>query len=205
MNIYIVGDNDIIHETSTDFVLRSVAKETHVVQYDNLLPIVKVYLFNNGERYVLPDDASVNLRFGKADHTFVYKGVLGCNESRDAVYFSVDQQMTAIDGKANPVLELFHSTGHLSSSPIPFIIDKNPIQDGDIESQDDFKILYEIQVQVNKNTHDIEQIVETGGEPNVLESISVNNIPVPIDPNKNSNLETVDEAEALSILVYGED
>ena len=122
MNIYVVDNSDVIHETSADFVLRSVAKEIHVVQYDNLLPIVKVNLFSNGKRYVLPDDASVNLRFGKADHTFVYKGVLGCNESRDAVYFNVDQQMTAIDGKANPVLELFHSTGHLSSSPIPKMI-----------------------------------------------------------------------------------
>ena len=205
MNIYIVSDNDIIHETSADFVLRSVAKEIHVVQYDNLLHIVKVKLYNNGERYVLPDDASVNLRFGKADHTFVYKGVLGCNESRDAVYFSVDQQMTAIDGKANPVLELFHSQGHSSSSPIPFVIDKNPIQDGDIESQDDFKILYELQVQVNKNTQDIENIVETGGEPNVLESISLNDVLVPIDPNKNSNLQTIDEALALSILINGDD
>lgn len=206
MNIYVVGDNDIIHETSVDFALRPVAKEIHVVQYDNLLPIVKVSLFNNGRRYILPNDASVNLRFGKVDHTFVYKGVLGCSEDRDAVYFTVDQQMTVLASKVLPVLELITSDGHLSSSPIPFIIDRNPIQDGDIESQDDFKILYEIQEQVDQNTADIEDIREHGaGDVNVIESISVDNVHLPVDAEKNVNIDPLDEAEALSILTYGEE
>ena len=38
MDIYVENKNDLIHETSVDFVLRSVSREVHVVQYDNLLP-----------------------------------------------------------------------------------------------------------------------------------------------------------------------
>ena len=135
MNIYVVTDHDIIHETSVDFVLRSVGKEVHVVQYDNLLPIIKVNLFENGERYILPDDAHVNLRFGKVDRTFVYNSALGCTPEKDAVYFAVDEQMTAIDSTVYPVVEIIVGTDHSSSSSFKVIIDRNPIQDTDLESQ----------------------------------------------------------------------
>ena len=200
--VYTVKDHDIVHETSVDFVLRSVSKEVHLVQYDSLLPIVKVDLYENGERYILPSDAEVSLRLGKVDHTFVYKRVLGCNEERNAVYFNIDGSITTIDSKIIAVLELMINGNTAGSSPIKIIIDRNPIQEEDIQSSDYFPIIGELENEIDYLQEEIDDIIEIGGEPNKLESISLNDVPVPIDENKNSNLESLDEAEALSILIY---
>ena len=145
MNIYTPNQNDIIHETSVDFVLRPCAKEIHIVQYDKSLPIVKVELFRNGERYVLPENAIVNIRVGKLDHTFVYESILGTNEQRNIVYFEVSEQMATIPGRIWPVLEVIENSKVACSSPLCFIIERNPIQEGQIESHDDFPIIYELQ------------------------------------------------------------
>ena len=145
MNIYVPNQNDIIHETSVDFVLRPCAKEVHIVQYDKSLPIVKVELFRNGERYVLPENAAVNVRVGKLDHTFVYDSILGTNEERNIVYFEISEQMATIPGRIWPVLEVIENSKVACSSPIHLIIERNPIQEGQIESHDDFPIIYELQ------------------------------------------------------------
>lgn len=145
MNIYTPNQNDIIHETSVDFVLRPCAKEIHIVQYDKSLPIIKVELFRNGERYALPENAVVNVRVGKLDHTFVYESILGTNEQRNIVYFEVSEQMATIPGRIWPVLEVIENSKVACSSPLCFIIERNPIQEGQIESHDDFPIIYELQ------------------------------------------------------------
>lgn len=146
MNTYIENQTDIIHETSVDFVLRPCSKEIHIVQYDKSLPIIKVELFKNGERFSLPEEAIVNIRFGKLDRTFVYKSILGTNVERNIVYFEVDEQMAIIPGRIWPVLEVIYSNGKTAnSSPIHFIIERNPIQDDYIESEEYFPIIYELQ------------------------------------------------------------
>ena len=150
MNEYIVTQNVIIHETSVDFVLRSVGKEVHLVQYDNLLPVIKVNLYNNGEKYILPNEAHVNLRFGKVDRTFVYEEALGCNHDRDAVYFAVTDQMTVINSTVAPVVEIVIGTDHSSSSSFKVIIDKNPIQDSDLESQVDLSVVQSLVYEANQ-------------------------------------------------------
>ena len=153
MNIYIENDHDIIHETSVDFVLRPCSKEVNIVQYDLTLPIVKVNLYKNGERYALPNDVEANVRFGKLDHTFVYKAVLGCNAERNAVYFQVDEQMTLIAGRVSPTIELKweynNTTGFANSSPIPVVITRNPIQESDVESSSYAPLFVEVLLQVD--------------------------------------------------------
>lgn len=153
MNIYIESAHDIIHETNVDFVLRPCSKEVHLVQYDLTLPIVKVNLYKNGERYVLPNDVEANVRFGKLDHTFVYKAVLGCNEERNAIYFQVDEQMTLIAGRVSPTIELKweynNTTGFANSSPIPVVITRNPIQESDVESSSYAPLFIEVLLQVD--------------------------------------------------------
>lgn len=134
---YVPDINSKIHETSVDFILRECAKEVHIVQYDKTQPIVMVRLYEAGIKYVLPDSAIVNLRFSKPDSTFVYKQILGCDKTRTIVYFDVDEQMTLLYGKVNPILELIIGTTVSGTSPIPFEIDRNPIQNGDIESKVD--------------------------------------------------------------------
>lgn len=208
MDIYVENKNDLIHETSVDFVLRSVSREVHVVQYDNLLPIIKVNLFNDDERFEIPNVARINVRLSKTDHTYVYKEITKCNPERNAIYFDVDFQMTVIDSKITFVIELVLGSTVACSSPVALIIDRNPIQQGDVESHSSFPILYdlfELEHQVRQNTEDISEIMQSGMEPNVIESISIDNKKLPVDDLKNVNIDPIDEAEALSILMYGDD
>ena len=143
MNIYKVKSTDIVHNTSVDLITRWYTKEVHIVQYDNSQPIVAVELFKNSERFVLPDGYEANLRFGKKDRTFIYKPVLGCNQGRDTVYFAVDEQMSMFYGKVNPIIEFTYNGAVVGSSSIPFVIDRNPIQIGDVESKSDYPAIVE--------------------------------------------------------------
>ena len=143
MNIYTVKSTDIVHNTSVDLITRWFTREVHIVQYDNSQPIVAVELFKNSERFILPDGYEANLRFGKKDRTFIYKPVLGCNQGRDTVYFAVDEQMSMFYGKVNPIIEFTYNGAVVGSSSIPFVIDKNPIQIGDVESKSDYPAIVE--------------------------------------------------------------
>ena len=143
MNIYTVKSTDIVHNTSVDLITRWYTREVHIVQYDNSQPIVAVKLFKNSDRFVLPDGYEANLRFGKKDRTFIYKPVLGCNQDRDTVYFAVDEQMSMFYGKVNPIIEFTYNGAVVGSSSIPFVIDKNPIQIGDVESKSDYPAIVE--------------------------------------------------------------
>ena len=143
MNIYTVKSTDIVHNTSVDLITRWSTREVHIVQYDNSQPIVAVELFKNSERFVLPDGYEANLRFGKKDRTFIYKPVLGCNQGRDTVYFAVDEQMSIFYGKVTPIIELTYNGAVVGSSSIPFVIDRNPIQIGDVESKTDYPAIVE--------------------------------------------------------------
>lgn len=155
MDIYIENEYGIIHNAKVDFSLRASIKNSlstqsvHVVQFDKSLPVIKVDLFNNNEPYVLPKNAVVKIRVGKPDRTFVYKEVLGTNEERTAVYFTVDEQMTVLAGILEPVLEirLAMPSGDViygASSPIRITIDKNPVQEYDVESKTNYPLIYEI-------------------------------------------------------------
>ena len=125
-----------IHSTKVDFQRRVNTNEIHIVQYDKDLPIIKVHLKMDLKDYSLPPDAIVMVRWGKPDGTFVYKSVLGCNKTRTIIYFEVDKQMSSEPGAINPILELTVSSGaQAGSSAIPVIIDRNPIQDGAVESE----------------------------------------------------------------------
>lgn len=143
MDIYTIKDTDIIHNTGVDFTTRSCTDEVHIVQYDNTQPIVAVQLFKDGKVYQLPNGYEANLRFGKKDNTFIYKPVLGSNADRTVVYFDVDEQMSLIYGDVYPIIEVTYAGAVVGSSPIIFIIDRNPIQIGDIESKSDYPAIVE--------------------------------------------------------------
>ncbi len=138
IDIYTPSADSLIHKTEVDFSKRMVQHQVNVVQYDKNLPIVEVKLYLNGDRYILPENSTVSVRWSKKDRTFTYKDVLGCSSERDTVYFDVDEQMTYFWGNLNPVLEV-STTGDdgfkkASSQSIPVVVDRNPIQDGDLES-----------------------------------------------------------------------
>lgn len=133
---YIVPPEKLVHRTLVDFGgKRMVQKTLHFMQYDRTLPIVEVTLFNNGNKYYIPElGSSCKVRLSKPDKTFVYKDVLGCSEDGNLVYFEMDEQMTVINGQVEAILELIISGSVAGSSYINIIIDKNPVQEDDIES-----------------------------------------------------------------------
>ena len=129
MNVYVENQNDIIHETSVDFILRPCAKEIHIVQYDKSLPIIKVYLFKNGEKYILPDNnIDAKLRIGKNNNTKIILDALGCSQSREAIYFEVSEMLASIYTIYYPKVELSINNKKVCSSSIKLFIDRNPMQ-----------------------------------------------------------------------------
>lgn len=132
---YTPGPSKIVHESRVDFRQRVIQSMIHIVQYDKSLPIIAVELYSNGQKWTLPSDANVKVRWGKRDHTYVYLDVLGCNADRTVVYFEIVEQMTVFYGEHNPVLEVIIGESIACSSYIPFYIDRNPIQRTDIESE----------------------------------------------------------------------
>ena len=157
---YVPSTDKKIHETSADFIIRNCAREIHIVPYVRTQPIVEVELFNNGRKYFLPNDAIMNLRFGKPDRTFVYKSILGCDETRHIIYFDIDEQMSYLYGKANPILELIIGDMVAGSSPIPIEIDRNPIQDSDLESNVDYSAITDTAIKAASSASDAAKSAE---------------------------------------------
>lgn len=151
MEIYEVTESDVVHYTSVDFVARTPAKDIYIVQYDSSQPIIAVTLYRNRSEFFLPAGYEANVRFGKRDRTYIYKPVLGCSSDRNTLYFSIDEQMSLICGKALAIIELVKTdtskdpavTTITGSSVIPFIIERNPVQESDIESMSDYPAIME--------------------------------------------------------------
>ena len=144
LQTYSPPENKIVHTTSADLSARtSTFKPVHLVQYDQKLPILAVSMYNNGIEYVTPTSASATLRVGKKNRMFVILNALGCSQDRKIIYFEVSQQMVAEWGNPPVTVEISVDGGIAGTSPISVIIDKNPVQEGDIESTTEFKQLNE--------------------------------------------------------------
>jgi len=138
VTVYIVDEHRIMHNTYVDFSHRKVVRPIHLVQYDKKIPIIAATLYLNDSPYVIPANVQIKVRWAKKDHTFIYKDVLGCNILRTIVYFDIDEQMSFYHGQHDPILELLEVVDDelikVGSSSMPFIIDKNPIQNEDVVS-----------------------------------------------------------------------
>lgn len=138
--IYTPSTYKIVHNTSVDFRSRSVNQPVHLVQYDDTLPIIAVKLYADGSSFIVNpgDNAELELRFGKLDNTFSIIKTLGLDTSKTIAYFEISPQMTLYHGDYYPVLSLTYDKTVAASSPIHFIIDRNPVQNGMIESSNEF-------------------------------------------------------------------
>lgn len=142
VQIYQPDANRIIHTASVDFLSRtSMGKPVHLVQYDTRLPILAVSTRYGAQQYKVPDTAEVSIRVGKKDGTFVIANALGCDATRTTLYFEMTQQMTVLYGEINPIIEVKVSGQLAGSSAIQVMIDRNPVQEDDIESTTEFKQL----------------------------------------------------------------
>lgn len=127
---------------------QQITSSISVIQYDNTIPIVGVNLLTTGNKQYMPSDSDLLVvRMGKPDGHGVVNDCLGY-DSNGTVYFAVTQQMTAASGMGKITIEITNSIGLKSSSIITINVTENPVQEGQIESTDEFKTLSELLVEV---------------------------------------------------------
>lgn len=133
-----------VKNCTADFDLRRAPVPIHLVQFDKTIPILAVALYKGGTAYKLPEDAEANVRMGKRNNLYVYNAVLGCNEGRTLVYVAVTPQMTTQDGVFYPILEVLAGGGVAGTSPLQLVIQRNPVQEGDLEDTSEAQTLADL-------------------------------------------------------------
>lgn len=141
----------LIKATRADFDRRDVVQPVHLVQYDDTLPVLAVALYKGGQPWTLPTGADVNLRMDKKDGHYVYNPALGISSDRATVYLAVTAQMTTGYGTFAPVVEVLAGGGVASMAALRLDIDKNPVQDGMLESTDEYKSVQALAAEVAAN------------------------------------------------------
>ena len=120
-----------------------------VVQYDNRLPVAAITLIASGTVYKPPDGATVKVRMRKPDGHGVYNDALGVDDA-GVVYITITQQMAASANTGKMVVEITTEGGIKCSDVIAVQIEENPVQEGEIESSDEWLTLLEIIAQVEQ-------------------------------------------------------
>lgn len=140
---YTPDSTKILHTAYADFLSRQIGRPVHIVQYDDSLPILAVKLFKDGQPYTIPSNADVNIRLGKSDGNFVHNPALGCDSTRQIVYFEITYQMSVLAGEINPIVEIVIGGNISASSSINIIIDRNPVQEETQKSTSEWKVIEE--------------------------------------------------------------
>lgn len=138
----------LIKATRADFDRRDVVQPVHLVQYDDTLPVLAVALYKGGQPWTLPPGADVNLRMDKKDGHYVYNPALGVSSDRATVYLAVTAQMTTGCGTFAPVVEVLAGGGVAGMAALRLEIDRNPVQDGMLESTDEYKTVQALAAEV---------------------------------------------------------
>lgn len=141
----------LIKATRADFDRRDVVQPVHLVQYDDTLPVLAVALYKGGQPWTLPTGADVNLRMDKKDGHYVYNPALGVSSDRSTVYMAVTAQMTIGYGTFSPMVEVLAGGGVAGMAALRLDIDKNPVQDGMLESTDEYKSVQVLAAEVAAN------------------------------------------------------
>lgn len=148
---YSPPETALIKATRADFDRRDVVQPVHLVQYDDTLPVLAVALYKGGQPWTLPTGADVNLRMDKKDGHYVYNPALGVSSDRATVYLAVTAQMTTGCGTFAPVVEVLAGGGVAGMAALRLDIDRNPVQDGMIESTDEYKTVQALAAEVAAN------------------------------------------------------
>lgn len=141
----------LIKATRADFDRRDVVQPVHLVQYDDTLPVLAVALYKGGQPWALPAGADVNLRMDKKDGHYIYNPALGVSSDRSTVYMAVTAQMTTGYGTFTPMVEVLAGGGVAGMAALQLDIDKNPVQDGMLESTDEYKAVQALAAEVAAN------------------------------------------------------
>lgn len=134
----------IVHSIKADLVARYFPPVVRLVQYDMSLPVIAVSLMHNGQTYTLPSGAAANIRVHKPDATYVYNPALGCDSTRNIVYFEVTQAMAAANGDGLAIVEIVVDGDIAGTSLITLHFEENPVPESAIESSDEWETIYEL-------------------------------------------------------------
>lgn len=148
---YSPPETALIKATRADFDRRDVVQPVHLVQYDDTLPVLAVNLYKGGQPWTLPTGADVNLRMDKKDGHYVYNPALGVSSDRTTVYLAVTAQMTTGYGTFAPVVEVLAGGGMAGIAALRLEIDRNPVQEGMLESTDEYKTVQALAAEVAAN------------------------------------------------------
>lgn len=152
MKNYIPSDDQVIHETRIDLGVSNIAPTINIMQYDRGLSVIKVELLNNNKEYIIPDDAKANIRVQKPDGKLIYNPALGVDSKRkNVLYFEIDEQLSISYGTVRLVVELYFQNGAISTSIINLNVNKNPVQQNDIQSVSEYKEINKIALDVRDN------------------------------------------------------
>lgn len=140
-----IPDNRIISIVTASLIgNQNITSNISVIQYDNTLPVVGVNLLtNNNNQYMPSKSDTLCVRMGKHDGKGVVNECLGF-DSNGTIYFAVTQQMAAAYGMGRAVIEISNTDGVKSSSVISINVVQNPVQEDQIESENEFKTVTEL-------------------------------------------------------------
>ncbi len=138
-----IPENSVVFKRNISIGGGAPCDPLRLVQYDDTLPILAATLWLSGAKYTPPSGATVRIRWHKPDGTAAYNPAFGVTDD-GVVYIQITQQMTAAAGVGFGNIEITTAAGVKNSDAIPFVIEKNAVQEGQIESSDEWLSVDEI-------------------------------------------------------------
>ena len=130
--------DDFLIDIDVDFVTRPITPTIHLVQYDYELPVLAFHLYSNRTARALPSSCVASIRINNGNGTVYVDNASGVSADRTTVYFKVDPELCVSPGFKPGVIELSNSQGLINSSPFSVEIEQNPVQQGDVESDESY-------------------------------------------------------------------
>lgn len=157
---------EIIQNITIDLFARDILPEVLVNQGDNAV-VIKASLLNGNELFTPAGDVKVYVE--KPDGTRIYNA---CSVEGSLVVVRTTTQMTAVSGRALAVLQMTKGESELKTPVFVMRIAKTIVDDGALESTDEFTAL-------ESALQDVEKIKEEGvikGDPGAAATIKIGSV-----------------------------
>ena len=136
----------IIHNVSVDFINRDSIQVVNFVQHDQNIPVLSVDLYSGGSKLEVDlSSAKIYLRVSLPNGAFADVEPTETSGWKSNVTFRLGYNVFPAYGAAKAIVLITEKaagsteyTNRAGSSPIVFMIDKDPIQDGSEESLDQY-------------------------------------------------------------------
>lgn len=136
----------ITHKVSVDFINRDSIQVVNFVQHDQNIPVLSVDLYSGGSKLEVDlSSAKIYLRVSLPNGAFADVEPTETSGWKSTVTFGLGYNVFPAHGEAKAIVLITEKaagsteyTNRAGSSPIVFMIDKDPIQDGSEESLDQY-------------------------------------------------------------------